>query len=170
VWPGYTAIEVPMRKAKMIVTIFGSCWLAAHGSDPKPNFTGEWKLIAEKSDFGPLTGPGSATARVRHDDPTLRIDVRQDDATATLTCATDGSEQKQCTGPVLGVPFPVTVTSRVNWEESSLVFVSQGMYSGGRVEVHDQWILSADGKTATIRRYATSPDGEAYQTIVLERQ
>jgi hypothetical protein len=157
------------KPAKLFVTVLCGCLLSAYGSDPKPDFTGDWTLDIAKSDFGPLEAPAKATAKVRHQDPDLKIDLRQDDVTAALVCATDGSEQKQCAGPILGIPYPVIVTSKVTWEGRSLIFVSVGEYEGGHVDVRDQWELSQDGKTAIIHRSATSPSGEASQLIVLEK-
>ena len=160
-----------MRGSKLLVTLVFGCGLLASGSGPKPDFTGNWKLNSDKSDFGPLQAPGSATVKIQHKEPDLKIDFRQGDSTAALACTTDGSQRKDCAGPVLGIALPITVTSKVAWDGSALIFLSEGEFNGGHVQIRDRWTLSPDGRTTTIHRHGvSSTDGEADQTIVLEKQ
>jgi hypothetical protein len=162
-----------MKNAKvlMLVTMLLGFAIVAYGFDPKPNFTGNWKLNNDKSNFGPLQAPRSATVRVQHKDPDFKIDFRQDEEKAALACTTDGNEHKECTGIILGIAVPVTVASKVVWEGGALIFVSKGEFNGAHVQVRDRWTLSEDGKTTTIHRHAASSTaGETDQTIVLEKQ
>ena len=39
----------------------------------KPNFSGEWKMNAAKSNFGQLPPPGSFVRKIQHKDPSLSI-------------------------------------------------------------------------------------------------
>jgi hypothetical protein len=156
---------------KMLAVLLFDCAFVAYGSDARPNFTGNWTLNTDKSDFGPLQAPKSATVKVQYREPNLKIEFRQDGTTAALVCTTDGNQQKQCAGPVLGIALPITVTSKVAWDSSELTFLSEGDFNGGHVQVRDRWVLSQDGKTVTIHRHgASSTDGGTDQTIVLEKQ
>ena len=39
----------------------------------KPDFSGEWKLNIDKSNFGPIPPPTSLTQTVDHKDPALNV-------------------------------------------------------------------------------------------------
>src|SRR5438105_5674927 len=81
----------------------GILWFAAaafltgsQAAQAKPNFSGEWKLNASKSEFGPMPAPTSRTDKIAHADPALKITTTQSgqngDVTYDLKYATDGSE------------------------------------------------------------------------------
>ncbi len=61
----------------------------------KPNFSGEWKLNLEKSNFGALPPPTSMTRKIVHAEPSMTIDEVQvsplGEQTTTRSYKTDGS-------------------------------------------------------------------------------
>jgi hypothetical protein len=62
----------------------------------KPNFSGDWKMNAAKSDFGPLPPPTSLTRKITHAEPSLSIVEEQQsamgDQNTTRSYTTDGKE------------------------------------------------------------------------------
>jgi hypothetical protein len=133
--------------------------LAAQG---KPNFTGEWTLVADKSDFGPMPPPTSMTRTITHNDPALRIKTVQSgpqgETTAETTFSTDG---KPTSNNVMGNPM----TSTAKWDGSTLVINSKMTADGGEIALADRVALSDGGKTLTVTRTLSAPDG---QTVTLK--
>jgi hypothetical protein len=134
----------------------------------KPNFTGEWKLNAAKSDFGPTPAPERLSRKVEHADPDLKYistqSGRQADITSEIRYTTDGKECVNETrmGPVKGT---------AQWEGDVLV-IKYKTHSPqvGDIEGEDRWSLSADGKTTTVKSIFRGGFGEAERTLILEKE
>jgi len=133
----------------------------------KPNLTGEWKLNPSKSEFGRFPAPIKRTDKVDHADPSLRVLI-----TATLpngetrleiNYLTDGTET---TNDFHGNPMKSTC----QWEGETLRITSKVRLAEGEMTVVDRVSLSQDGKTMTIHRHASGPQGQADQTMVSEKQ
>ena len=135
----------------------------------RPNYTGEWKLNAEKSDFGMAPPISQRADKIVHNDPSLQITRAQTIAggagTSTYDCTTDG---KDCTISVTGAA--IKLSGAFKWVDDALTFDGKGAYNGGDLSIHEKWGLSADGKTITIQRQLTVSEGEVGQTLVLEKQ
>jgi hypothetical protein len=135
----------------------------------RPNYTGEWKLNAEKSDFGMAPPISQRTDKIVHKDPSLQITRAQTiaggDGTSTYDCTTDG---KDCTISVTGAA--IKLSGAFKWVDDALTFDGKGTYNGGDLSIHEKWGLSADGKTITIQRQLTVSEREVGQTLVLEKQ
>lgn len=135
----------------------------------QPNYSGEWKLNAEKSDFGMAPAISNRTDKIVHNDPSLQITRAQTIAggagTSTYDCTTNG---KDCTISVTGAA--IKISGAFKWVDDALTFDGKGTYNGGDLTIHEKWGLSPDGKTITIQRQLTVSEGEAAQTLVLEKQ
>jgi hypothetical protein len=133
------------------------------------NYSGEWKLNADKSDFGMAPRISNRTDRIVHKDPSLQITRSQTTAagsgTSEYTCTTDG---RDCTISVTGAA--IKISGAFKWADDALTFDGKGTYNGGDLIIHEKWSLSPDGKIITIQRHLTVPQGEADQTLVLEKQ
>src|ERR1700730_10646816 len=80
----------------------------------KPDFSGSWKMDADKSVFGPMPPPSSMSSKITHKDPDLSIETTQNDQTATMKYSTDG---KETTNSMMGND----VKSKAAWEGKTLV-------------------------------------------------
>src|SRR5581483_1736892 len=140
--------------------------LAGGQAQAKPNFTGEWKLNASKSEFGPMPAPTSRTDKIAHSDPDLKVTTTQStpngDATFELKYTTDGESTNQMRGN------PVKSTSK--WDGDTLIITSKASFNGTDITFADKWNLSEDGKVLTISRHITAPQGELDQKITLDKQ
>ncbi len=136
----------------------------------KPDFSGEWKLNLEKSDFGPLQSPKSRVDKISHKDPELKINRTQvspmdQTNTSEWVCTTD---DKECSNDI---PGGITLKSTAKWDGETLVVVSKGtLPQQGDLTITDKWSLSKDGKTITIARLFSATMGEAEQTLILDKQ
>jgi hypothetical protein len=135
----------------------------------KPNFSGEWKLDAGKSNFGPMPPPASMLRKVTHNDPALTIVEQQSggpqgDQNITMKYTTDG---KESVNNLMGND----VKSIATWEGSSLVIATKVDFQGNEIKVTDKWSLSDDGKVLTdVLHIAMGGQGEFDITYVLNRQ
>lgn len=130
----------------------------------KPNFSGEWTMVPEKSDFGPLAKPTKMTRAITHADPALTIVTTQSggalgDTSVTTIFSTDGKPQKNT---VSGNPM----TTVGKWDGSAIVLNS----TLPEVTIEDRYSLSDEGKTLTVVRKFTTSEGAATATIVLTKK
>jgi hypothetical protein len=133
---------------------------------PKPNFSGEWKINADKSDFGHLPTPLAYRRNIDHKDPVIRMVAQQStqmgEQTVVSTIRTDGV---QTTNPSR------TGDSRTTgrWQGRDLELITTKQVEGGEAVTHEIWSLSADGKTLTSTTHLKTPRGEFDVKMVLER-
>ncbi len=132
-----------------------------------PNFSGNWKINAAKTEVGPLPAPEKYEQKIDHNDPSIKYTINQasqmGEFTSGHTCTTDGTE---CVNKVRGNE----IKSKVTWEGEKLKFDSKMNYQGAEVSFLDKWTLSADGKVLTIERHIASPQGEIDVKYVLDKQ
>jgi hypothetical protein len=133
----------------------------------KPDFSGSWKMDADKSTFGPMPPPTSMTAKVTHKDPDLAIEITQSgaqgDNTTTMKYSTDG---KETTNSMMGND----VKSTAAWEGKVLVVKSNLDAGGAQVKLTSKYSLSDDGKTLTQALSISAPQGDFDLTYVLVKQ
>jgi hypothetical protein len=132
-----------------------------------PNFSGEWKMNAAKSDFGAMPAPEVLTRVIKHSDPSLEITTHQKgsrgEATTELKYTTDG---KPAVNKVQGREAKGTA----RWEGGTLVIESWlEVQPGMEIKGREVWTLA--GRTLTVRNHASVPQqGEFDTTLVFEKQ
>lgn len=131
----------------------------------KPDFSGDWKMNAARSSFGPLPPPSSMTRKITHVEPALTIiedqsgDMGQQNTTRKFT--TDGKEMSfESQG--------ANVTSSAVWEGATLLVVTNVAAAG--LQFIDRMTLSEDGKTMTSAVHITSPQGDVDLKVVFDKQ
>jgi hypothetical protein len=133
----------------------------------KPDFSGDWKMDADKSLFGPLPPPTSLTSKIDHKDPDLSVATTQTgpsgDQNTTFKYSTDG---KETTNSMMGND----VKSKAVWEGKTLVIVSSLDAGGAQLKFTSKYTLSDDGKTLNNAVSISSPSGDFDLTIVLVKQ
>ena len=133
---------------------------------PKPNFSGTWKLNVAKSDFGVLPGPETRTDIIEHNDPSLKVSVKEDGPQGkrdyTLIMTTDGTENVNNPG--------IEIKSTSTVEGSTLVMNRKLKFQENDIAIKEVWSLSEDGKTLTNNAHLASAMGETDQKYVYEKQ
>lgn len=129
----------------------------------KPNVSGTWKMVAEKSKFE-HGGPKNIVIKFDQQAATLSevltLTNDQGDRTINFTYSMDGKElPQQLEGQ--------EIQTSAKWEGEALVveFKNSEGYSFAR-----KITVSADGKTMTIAVKQTNPNGSVNDTVVLEKQ
>jgi hypothetical protein len=159
-----------------LVLIFASCALSisgmtqaqAPGQTAKPNFTGRWRMVKDKSDFGGFKAPDIVVRVVEHRDPTLNVHTVQTTAgktsSADVSYFTDGA---QTTNSMSGRE----AVSKAFWDGRALMIRTTTKDSKGEDEVvEDRWELSEDHQTLTISSHVTTPKGQVDMKLVCERE
>jgi len=133
----------------------------------KPDFSGDWKMDADKSVFGPMPPPTSMTRKIDHKDPEISVtEARsgpQGDMNTTMKYSSDG---KETTNSLMGND----VKSTAAWEGKILVVKSNLDAGGTQIKFTSKYSLSDDGKTLTQGLSISAPQGDFDMTYVLVKQ
>ena len=150
-----------MRKAIFLLTLFSAALSAA-------NFSGEWKMNASKSDFGPAPAPEILTRSIKQTLAAVEISTHQKGAageTSTqLKYTLDGKESvnKLPTGDAKG-------TAKIDGD--NIVIQSTREVQGTSIASKETWTLSDGGKVLTILSHISIPgQGEIDLKLVLDKQ
>ena len=132
----------------------------------KPDFSGEWKLNVDKSDFGPIPPPTSMVQKIDHKDPVIKISTAQSDMngdnTTDATYTTDGKESKN---NVRGAE----AKSIAKWDGDALAIDTKVDYQGMEITLKVSMTLSADGKTINSKTKIMTPQGDFDMATVLDK-
>lgn len=149
-----------------IVVAFGLACATAL-AQKKPNFSGEWNINLEKSDFGSWPAPSKYERKIDHEEPNLHTVTTQvgqrGEFTSEMKYTTDGQE---CTNTIRDF----VIKSTAKWDGNTLVIESKGDMQGNEFTWTEKWNLSEEGKTLTIDSHMVSSKGEADLKVVLEKQ
>lgn len=133
----------------------------------KPNFSGEWKMNAAKSDFGPMPAPDKYIRKIDHQEPNWKFALtqagQQGEFTTEGTCTTDG---KECSYKTQFGEIKYTM----KWDGKQMVVNAKFNIQGNDITSVDKYSLADDGKTVTINGSFQSPQGAFDRKIVLEKQ
>lgn len=154
-------------------SLFAMCVLAAAVATTalaadKPNFSGDWKLNAAKSNLGAMPAPTSYTRKVTHAEPSITIEDTQigtpaGDQHDTRTYTTDGKEiSYQANG--------ADVKSAATWDGDVLQIDSKTSVQGTDVVVKDKMTLGDGGKTLNDAVHITTPQGDLDLVFVFDKQ
>lgn len=153
-----------IAKATLIIAALAGIALAAD----KPNFSGDWKLNAAKSNFGAVPAPATYTRKVIHAEPSITIENTQTgtpmgDQHDTRTYTTDGKEVSyQANG--------ADVKAAITWDGNALLINSKASIQGMDILIKDTITLADDGKTMTDAVHVASPQGDIELALVFDKQ
>jgi hypothetical protein len=134
----------------------------------KPNFSGDWKMNAAKSNFGPIPAPATYTRKVTHAEPSITIENTQTgtamgDQHDTRTYTTDGKEiSYQANG--------ADVKASISWDGNALLINSKASIQGMDILIKDTITLADDGRTMTDAVHVASPQGDIDLALVFDKQ
>jgi hypothetical protein len=142
----------------------------ALAADTKPDFSGEWKLNVDKSNFGPMPPPESETRTITHADPSLNVkSVRTGgtgDMSTEMKFTTDGKESVNKIETPGGA---IEIKTTMSWEGKALIAKSKLEVQGMDINSEDHWELSEDGKTLTVNQKVTTPQGDFEASQVFDK-
>jgi hypothetical protein len=134
----------------------------------RPNFSGGWRMVKDKSQLGGFKVPDVVIRVIEHHDPLINLHTVQTTNNQTsmsdVTYFTDNSitmntikgRDAQC---------------RAYWDGAALIVRTKMLMSNGEREViEDRWELSDDGKTLTTSSHIVTESGEANLVMVCEKE
>lgn len=133
----------------------------------KPDFSGEWKMDASKSDFGDVPAADSILLHITHSEPKVTVKQYQSggpmgELSAELNYATDGSETKST---VRGSEM----TSIGKWSGEALKVTTKMAWDGNEVKIVETWKLTSGGKTLEMVREIIHTDGTSTMKLVFAK-
>jgi hypothetical protein len=141
------------------------CCLTLVAAD-KPDFSGNWKLNVDKSDFGPMPKPEKADYTIVHKDPEMNVKSvavgSMGEMTNEVKILTDGTE---FTNTVRGQE----VKGTAKWDGKTLVVTQKLEIQGTAITFVQKWTLSDDGKSIVQEVNISTPQGEVAQKAVLDK-
>jgi hypothetical protein len=148
-----------MHTRRKLILIFAAATLAYPQTSAKPNFTGRWKMVRDKSEFHGFKMPDAIIRVVDHRDPTMNLHTIQ-----TVGDKTSMSDVSYLTD---GTPATNTISgrdaeSKAFWDGQVLVIRTLMKTSRGDQEVvEDRWELSDGGHTLTTSSHVETDRGGA---------
>ena len=151
-------------RSMLVIAAFATMALAAD----KPNFSGEWSLDADKSNFGPMPPPATMTRKIQHHDPEMTMDQAttggpQGDQSFQFKYSTDG---KETNNEIMGT----AAKTKASWDGNALVINMSVDAGGNEIKITDRVTLSDDGKVMTDAQHLVLPQGELDLTYVLNKK
>jgi type 1 fimbria pilin len=134
----------------------------------KPNFSGDWKLNAAKSNFGPLPAPATYTRKVTHAEPSITIEDTQ-----TGSVAGDQHDRRSYTTDGTEISYQANgadVKAGLTWDGDALQINAKASIQGMDIVIKDKIALSDGGKTMTDSVHIATPQGEIDLTLVFDKQ
>jgi hypothetical protein len=134
---------------------------------PKPNFSGEWSMNAEQSDFGKFPKPTTITRVITENGADLDIDTTQrgvnGEQTAHVHYRLDGEDTTNQLSSGVG-------TSHAFWDDQTLVIrTTMKTRSDVDVAMEERWTLSADNKTMVTTSHIETSKGGTDLKLVCDR-
>lgn len=158
-----------MTTRRTITTAIGGVLLLCASSvfaADKPNFSGEWKLNVDKSNFGPIPPPNAQVMKITHKDPEVTSTTDQDGmegkVTFTVKYKTDGTET---VNEIRGAQAKTVG----KWDGESLVVTTKLDFQGMDVTLNNTMKMASDGKNINAVNKIVTPQGEFEQTLVFDK-
>lgn len=134
---------------------------------PKTDFSGRWRMVKDKSDFGRAPMPDMIVRVVDQRGVTMNVHTIQTagakTASADVSYFTDGSE-------ATNVLNGHDAVSRTFWDGPALMVRTNVKLPSGDEVVLDRWELSDDGQTLTITSRITTAKGGAELKLVCAKE
>ena len=154
-----------VKRLRYAAILIAACGLVR--AQDRPNFSGEWKMNPEKSDYGMVPKPEKMTRKIAHNEPNLLIATTQSgprgESSSELKLVIDGKEQSNKLGAT-------EVKSTPRWEGQVLRIDTKRPFQDGEILMQEKWTLSENGKTMTIATHIVAPMGETDITVALDKQ
>lgn len=150
-----------------IFFLFASACLAmATPVMAKPDFTGSWKIVMDKSDFGPMPPPENVERLVEQKDNDFKVNVTQVGQQGEFKIELTYSTEKETTNTFRNTPMKSTA----KWDGEKLVIHSKLDYQGNEIVMQETWSLADDGKTLVSESKVNTPQGEIEMKQVFSKQ
>lgn len=156
-----------LRRLWMAAALTALTALCAVAAD-QPKLAGNWKMNADKSDFGPSPmKPEKFDRKIEQSATEVKVSTTQamngQERTTDVSYITDGKEHVVKAGQA-----DVKVTAQ--YDGGALKVVSAREIQGMEIKVEEKWTVDEAGKVMTVDSVIHTPQGDFNLKIVLEKQ
>lgn len=135
-------------------------------SSQKPNFSGVWQMVKEKSDFGTVRIPDRVMRTIDHHGVTINLHTEQTiDGKSRSTDVVYYTDGRDAVNDVNGHE----ATNHCFWDGETLVIRTTATSKGESSITEERWTLEKDGKTLTMTSHVKSRRFEGDFKMVLEK-
>jgi len=142
------------------------CLLAVTPAMAKTDFSGTWKIVLDKSDFGPMPPPEKVEQIVEHKENDLKVNVTQAGQQGEIKLELNYSTEKETTNTFRNAPMKSTA----KWDGDKLVVVSKIEFQGNEIVIQETWSLEEEGRTLVMDRKLNTPQGDLEMKHVFSKQ
>jgi hypothetical protein len=155
---------VQMLASMLFITLLAP---SSQATPARTDFSGTWTLDLARSDFGPVPKPQKRVDVITQTPRALKIHrtvvLPDGEHASDITLDLGGAETAyQAVGGEL--------RSTAAWKGRVLMVTSKGAGRGGAVTLSENWTLSPDRKSITVKRHTAGPDNTFDQTMVMTRE
>ncbi len=155
-----------LRKHFFVAAVAAVCLMLASPAMAKQDFSGTWKIVLDKSDFGPMPAPEKVEQVVEQKENDLKVNWTSVSQQGEMKLELNYSTEKETTNTFRNAPMKSTA----KWEGETLVVVSKLEVQGNEIVIQDTWSLSDEGKTLTMDRKLNTPQGDIEMKQVFTKQ
>lgn len=135
-------------------------------SNQKPNFSGVWQMLKEKSDFGVVRMPDRVVRTIDHQGVTINLHTEQTvdgkSRASDVVYYTDGRDSSNVVNGHEAI-------NHCYWDGATLVIRTVATNKGETAVTEERWSLEPDGKTLTMTSHVKSSRLDADFKMVLEK-
>ena len=133
----------------------------------RPNLSGVWDLVLDKSDFGKMPPPRSVLNIIEHKEPFIQINstlvLPQGKYTALLKYRSTGARDANDS-------YGTNMNSWSKWFGNEFVIEGEVVAGNKFVRFKERWSLADGGKTLINNRIMYLPAGEVPQKLVFAKK
>ncbi|MFN7933655.1 MAG: hypothetical protein U0R19_10025 [Bryobacteraceae bacterium] len=155
-----------MLRKQFLLAAAAACLLLVTPAMAKTDFSGTWKIVLDKSDFGPMPPPEKVEQVIAQKDSDLKVNMTQVSQNGEVKFELNYSTEKETTNTFRNAPMKSTA----KWDGDKLVIVSKLEFQGNEIVIQDTWALSDEGKTLTMDRKLNTPQGDLEMRHVFAKQ
>ena len=153
------------RILKVVFLLLLAGCLFAQGNQ-RPNFSGVWQMVKDKSDFGIVRMPDRVVRTIDHQGVTINLHTEQTvdgkSRSSDVVYYTDGRDASN-------VVNGHEAMNHCYWDGGTLVIRTVATAKGETALTEERWTLEPDGKTLTMTSHWKRAQAEADFKMVLER-
>jgi hypothetical protein len=158
-----------IRRLVLVAAICAAAVCAAP-ADTRPDFSGDWKINVDKSNFGPMPAPATMTRTIVQKDNEMTIHSTQTgdqgDMTNDMKLSTDGKESVNTLKTPNG---DIQIKTTAMWDGPALSSKSKFEIQGMEISSSEKWTMGTDGKSMTIAQVINTPQGDFELSYVFDK-
>jgi hypothetical protein len=154
-----------MRSLLLTVILAAAVFPFTVRAQGRPDFSGTWTRVADKT--GPASQGGSGSHTIKQTATEIAVTIAGRGGPETAIYKLDGSTSTNQSQSPEG---PLTVAGTAKWDGASLIIETTREIRGMTITTKEVRSLDTTGQEMTIEATTRSPQGEVKRTVVLVKR